>query len=42
MPAAGDEGQPMIATDPDAPQSKMFLELAEKVYAMLQKQIEPS
>ncbi len=29
--AAGDEGTPIIVTDPDAPQAKKFIEIAEKV-----------
>ncbi|MFH2006715.1 MAG: P-loop NTPase [bacterium] len=29
--AAGDEGQPMIITEPDAPQSQKFIELAKKI-----------
>ena len=39
--AAGDEGKPLIVEKPDAPLSRKFIELAETITKLLQKQLEP-
>jgi ATP-binding protein involved in chromosome partitioning len=37
--AAGDEGKPILVRDPDAPQSKKFIEIAEKLHAMIKDRL---
>jgi ATP-binding protein involved in chromosome partitioning len=37
--AAGDDGKPIIVRDPDAPQSKKFIEIAEKLLDLLKDKV---
>ncbi len=37
--AAGDDGKPIVVTEPDAPQSKKFLEIAEKLHAKIKDRL---
>ncbi len=37
--AAGDKGEPIIVRDPDAPQSKKFIEIAEKLHEQIKDKL---